>query len=64
MLADLTPGAAHQPDLFDTPEPVNFATAIDGLNSRYGRGTISYGSALPAMTSKITFQRVPKLEEF
>ena len=45
-------------------DPPNLTTAIDGLNSRYGRGTISYGSALPAMTSKISFQRVPKLEEF
>jgi DNA polymerase-4 len=64
VLTDLRPQAAHQPDLFDRPEPVNLTSAIDRLNSRYGRGTISYGSSLAAMTSKIAFQRVPKLEEF
>jgi impB/mucB/samB family C-terminal domain len=36
VLADLTPQKAHQPDLFDTAEPANLSTAIDGLNSRYG----------------------------
>ena len=64
VLTDLIPKAAHQPDLFDRPEPVNLTNAIDRLNSRYGRGTINYGSSLAAMTSKIAFQRVPKLEEF
>jgi DNA polymerase-4 len=64
VLTDLAPKATHQPDLFDRPEPVHLTTAIDRLNSRYGRGTINYGSSIPAMGSKISFQRVPKLEEF
>jgi DNA polymerase IV len=64
VLTDLAPKAMHQPDLFDRPEPGHLTTAIDRLNSRYGRGTINYGSSIPAMGSKISFQRVPKLEEF
>jgi DNA polymerase-4 len=64
VLTDLIPKAAHRPDLFDRPEPINLTNAIDRLNSRYGRGTITYGTSLAAMTSKIAFQRVPKLDEF
>jgi DNA polymerase-4 len=64
VLTELKPKAAHQPDLFDKPERAGLTNAIDRLNSRYGRGTINYGSSLAAMTSKIAFQRVPKLEEF
>jgi len=64
VLADLRPQASHQPDLFDKPKAPNLIRAIDVLNSRYGRGTIHYGMSIPAMTSKISFTRVPKLEEF
>jgi hypothetical protein len=63
-VADLAPQTAHQSDLFDKPESANLTSALDRLNSRYGRGTISYGSSAAAMTSKIAFQRVPKLDEF
>jgi DNA polymerase-4 len=64
VLTDLAPQATHQPDLFDQPATAGLTTAIDRLNSRYGRGTINYGSSVPEMTSKIAFQRVPKIEEF
>jgi DNA polymerase-4 len=64
VLTDLAPQATHQPDLFDQPTTAGLTAAIDRLNSRYGRGTINYGSSIPEMTSKIAFQRVPKLEEF
>jgi DNA polymerase IV len=64
VLTDLAPQATHQPDLFDQPTTAGLTAAIDRLNSRYGRGTINYGSSSPEMTSKIAFQRVPKLEEF
>lgn len=64
VLTDLAPLATHQPDLFDQPEPAKLTTAIDRLNARYGRGTINYGTSILAMGSKISFQRVPKLEEF
>jgi len=63
-LADLTPKGVHQPNLFDEPEPVKLTTAIDKMNLRFGRGTISFGSSGLPMTSKIAFQRVPKLDEF
>jgi DNA polymerase-4 len=63
-LADLTPQGVHQPDLFDTPEPAKLTTLIDKMNSRFGRGTITFGSTAAPMTSKIAFQRVPKLDEF
>jgi hypothetical protein len=63
-LADLTPQGVHQPDLFDAPEPAKLTTVIDKMNSRFGRGAITFGSTAAPMTSKIAFQRVPKLDEF
>jgi hypothetical protein len=64
VLSDLTPKGSHQPDLFEKPEPVKLTAAIDKLNSRFGKGTITFGSSADPMTSKIAFQRVPKLDEF
>ncbi len=67
VLADLTPAAAHQPDLFDRRQPVALTAAIDRMNVKYGRGTLHYGqtpSTLRNMTSKIAFQRVPDPCEF
>lgn len=67
VLADLTPAAAHQPDLFDRRQPVALTAAIDRMNVKYGRGTLHYGqtpSTLRNMTSKIAFQRVPDPREF
>ncbi len=55
------PGAG---ELFDQSATEGLTAAIDRLNSRYGRGTINYGSSIPEMPSKISFQRLPKLEEF
>lgn len=63
-LGDLTPRGVHQPDLFDQPKNANLTGAIDRMNTRFGKGTISYGSSAKPMTSKIAFQRVPKLDEF
>lgn len=64
VLADLTPQAAHQPDLFDRPKPVALVSAVDKLNNKFGRGTIAYGVGQRSMTSKIAFSRVPEMEEF
>lgn len=64
VLADLQPIARHQPDLFDKPKAPNLTRAMDALNARYGRDTIFYGVPKLAMTSKISFTRVPKMEEF
>jgi hypothetical protein len=63
-LADLTSQGVHQRDLFDTPEPTKLTTIVDKMNSRFGRGAITFGSTAAPMTSKIAFQRVPKLNEF
>ena len=64
-LSDFAAQDAHQPDLFEAAEqPGNLTSAIDKMNARFGRGTISYGPTGKAMTSKIAFQRVPKLDEF
>ena len=64
ILADLVAQQNHQPDLFDRPKPVNLVKAVDVLNNKFGRGTITYGASLPEQTSKIAFQRVPGLDEF
>jgi len=63
-LGDLAARGTHQPDLFDQPEDANLTDAIDRMNERFGKGTISFGSSAKPMTSKIAFQRVPKLDEF
>jgi hypothetical protein len=39
-------------------------TAIDELNAKFGKGAITYGAAAAGQTSKIAFQRVPKVKEF
>ena len=63
-LGDLAARGTHQPDLFDQPEDANLTDAIDRMNARFGKGKISFGSSAKPMTSKIAFQRVPKLDEF
>ncbi len=64
VMAGLTSQTNHQPDLFDQPKPASLTKAIDALNGKFGRGTIHYGASLPAMTSKIAFNRIPGLKEF
>ena len=39
-------------------------TAIDELNAKFGKGSISYGAASDDQSSEIAFQRVPKVKEF
>ena len=63
-LGDLTERGLNQPDLFDEPEDARLTGAIDRMNARFGKGTIGFGSLAKPMTSKIAFQRVPKLDEF
>jgi hypothetical protein len=38
--------------------------AVDLLNDKFGRGAVGFGTATPAMGSKIAFSRVPDLDEF
>jgi DNA polymerase IV len=54
----------HQADLFDKPRNAKLVSAIDAVNEKFGNGTLVYGDAAPDQTSKIAFQRVPKVNEF
>ena len=54
----------HQPDLFDKPKNAKLVRAIDQVNEKFGKGALIYGDAAPDQTSKIAFQRVPKVKEF
>ncbi len=63
-LSSLAPEQAHQPDLFDKPNDARLVTAIDRVNAKFGKGAITYGAAGDEQTSKIAFQRVPKVDEF
>ena len=62
-LSNLALKEAHQPDLFDKPRDARLVTAIDELNAKFGKGA-SYGAATDDQSSKIAFQRVPKVSEF
>ena len=63
-LSNLALKEAHQPDLFDKPSDARLVTAIDELNAKFGKGAIGYGVATGNQSSKIAFQRVPKVKEF
>jgi hypothetical protein len=63
-LSGLAQEEAHQPDLFDKPSDARLVMAIDEVNAKFGKGAISYGAAADDQTSKIAFQRVPKVKEF
>jgi DNA polymerase IV len=62
-ISDLTPQGVHQPTLFDQPKDAKLTKAIDQVNARFGRNTLGFGTPKEPMTSKIAFQRVPKLNE-
>ncbi len=63
-LGGLRAAAEHQPDLFDKPRDNKLAHVLDTINTKFGRGTLSYGNAMAQLTTKIAFQRVPKLSEY
>jgi len=63
-LTGLAANEAHQPDLFDRPRDAKLIRAIDAVNDKFGKGALVYGNAAPDQTSKIAFQRVPKVKEF
>ena len=64
VLASLALEQAHQPDLFDKPTDARLVAAVDELNAKFGKGAITYGAVRSGQTSKIAFQRVPKVKEF
>ena len=63
-LSGLAPEQAHQPDLFNKPSDARLVTAIDEVNAKFGKGAIGYGVATGDQSSRIAFQRVPKVKEF
>ena len=63
-LSGLAAQERHQPDLFDKPKNAKLVRAIDEVNEKFGKGALIYGDAAPDQTSKIAFQRVPKVKEF
>ena len=63
-LMGLVPHELHQPDLFEKPRDAKLVNAIDAVNEKFGKGALVYGDATPEHTSKIAFQRVPKVTEF
>ena len=62
-LSGLAAQEKHQPDLFDKPKNAKLVRAIDEVNEKFGKGALIYGDAAPDQTSKIAFQRVPKVKE-
>jgi DNA polymerase IV len=62
-LRELVPAAAHQPNLFGLEARPELTQALDRVNQRFGRGSVSFGASASPKTSKIAFHRVPKLEE-
>ncbi|MGE4351533.1 MAG: DNA polymerase [Bdellovibrionales bacterium] len=62
-LADLVPVGAHQFDLFDRPRNGELIKAVDCLNEKFGRGTVSFGNSASYIPSKIPFSHVPDIGE-
>ena len=54
---------AFQPR-FERRQNAALTKVIDELNEKFGKGALIYGDAAPDQTSKIAFQRVPKVKEF
>jgi len=63
-LTGLAAEEKHQPGLFDKPKNAKLVRAIDEVNEKFGKGALVYGDAATDQTSKIAFQRVPKVNEF
>jgi DNA polymerase-4 len=63
-LTGLAAQETHQPGLFDKPRDTKLVRAVDAVNEKFGKGTLNYGDAGAGQSSKIAFQRVPKVKEF
>jgi DNA polymerase-4 len=64
---DLVPKNRHQLSLLVNPARENLGEAMDRINAKYGKGTLSVGApdrSSGAAPTRISFQRVPDLEEF
>lgn len=64
MLHGLVPATAHQQDLFEKRRPAHLCSALDDINKKFGRHTISFGLNPYVQEKvgrdKIAFQRVPE----
>lgn len=67
VLHGLVPASAHQGDLFEQKKPQKVSKAVDIINEKFGRDTVTFGlnDYVQARTakSKIAFQRVPDIDE-
>lgn len=66
-LRELVPGNCHQLSLLVNPQRENLGPAMDRLNAKFGKGTVSIG--MPEAPHygapvRIPFARIPDLEEF
>ena len=67
-LFDLIPKNRHQLSLLVNPARENLGEAMDRLNAKFGKGTVSVGGLIEknqtGAPTRISFSRVPDLEEF
>lgn len=66
-LSDLIPKDRHQLSLLVNPSRENLGDAMDRINAKYGKGTVSVGGLFQhsgSAPTRIAFHRVPDLEEF
>jgi DNA polymerase-4 len=67
-LSDLIPKNRHQLSLLVNPARENLGDAMDRINAKYGKGTVSVGGLMEqdqtGAPTRISFNRVPDLEEF
>ncbi len=66
-LKELVAGSCHQLSLLVNPQRENLGPAMDRINAKFGKGTLSIGMPEPAQygsPTRIPFQRIPDLEEF
>jgi DNA polymerase-4 len=67
-LSDLIPRERHQLSLLANPARENLGEAMDRINAKYGKGTVSVGGLMEqeqtGAPTRISFNRVPDLEEF
>ena len=64
---DLVPKNRHQLSLLVNPNRENLGDAMDRINTKFGKGALSVGESDRSSSgapTRISFQRVPDLEEF
>jgi len=67
MFSDLLPHDQYQFPLFENPHREDLGTAMDKINSKFGKETVSLGSLYQfhqAAPTRIAFRRIPELDEF